>query len=84
MKTNEVNIDYALLEKQRDHLLAVLWHDFKPPQEREGDPVPLDRELGWGIVHLLDGLLDKDYYKKNPKHFIRTNVINFTNIEEEK
>ena len=84
MTTNEVNIDYELLEKQRDHLLSILWHDFKPPQEREDDPVPLDRELGWGIVHLLDDLLDKDYYKKNPNHFIPTNVINFTNVEEEK
>jgi hypothetical protein len=35
MKTNEMNIDHELLEKQRDHLLAILWHDFKPPQERE-------------------------------------------------
>ena len=33
-----MNIDYALLEKQRDHLLSILWHDFKPPQEREDDP----------------------------------------------
>ena len=59
-----MNIDFELLEKQRDHLLAILWHDFKPPQERGGQSVPLDRELGWGIVHLLDELLDKNYYKK--------------------
>jgi len=64
MKASEMNIDYTLLEKQRDHLLAILWHDFKPPQERDGDPVPLDRELGWGIVHLLDELLDQNSYKQ--------------------
>jgi hypothetical protein len=58
-----MNIDYSLLEKQRDHLLAILWHDSKPSQEREDEPVSLDRELGWGIVHLLDDLLDQDYYK---------------------
>ena len=63
-----MNIDYALLEKQRDHLLSILWHDFKPIEEREDQPVPLDRELGWGIVHLLDELLDQNYYKqKNGK-----------------
>ena len=78
-----MNIDYKLLKEQRDHLLAILWHDFKPPQEKEDQPVPLDRELGWGIVHLMDNLLDKDYYKKNPKHYIRATIVNFTNIEEE-
>lgn len=82
MNNKEMNIDYQLLEKQRDHLLSILWHDFKPPQEREDDPVPLDRELGWGIVNLLDELLDQDYYKKNPNHFIRANVINFTNVKD--
>ena len=59
-----MKIDYQLLEKQRDHLLSILWHDS---QEREDDPAPLDRELGWGIVHLLDQLLDQNYYKKNLK-----------------
>lgn len=59
-----MNIDYQLLEKQRDHLLSILWHDFKPAEDREDDPVPLDRELGWGIVHLLDSFLDKDYYEQ--------------------
>ncbi len=43
-----MNIDYSLLEKQRDHLLSILWHDFKPAEEREDQPVPLDRELGLG------------------------------------
>lgn len=58
-----MNIDYQLLEKQRDHLLSILWHDFQPAEDREDQPVPLDRELGWGIVHLLDDLLDQEYYK---------------------
>ena len=77
-----MNIDYQLLEKQRDHLLSILWHDFKPAEDRESDPVPLDRELGWGIVHLLDDLLDKDYYRKNSKTFLRTQIINVDNIEK--
>ena len=51
-----MNIDYKLLEKQRNHLLSILWDDL-------GKPVLLDRELGWGIVHLLDDLLDEEYYK---------------------
>ena len=59
-----MKIDYQLLEKQRDHLLSILWHDFKPVEDREDQPVPLDRELGWGIVHLLDDLLDQNYYKQ--------------------
>ena len=63
-----MNIDYQLLEKQRDHLLSILWHDFKPAEEREDQPVPLDRELGWGIVHLLDHLLDKNYYKQKKQN----------------
>ena len=79
---NDMNIDYQLLEKQRDHLLSVLWHDFKPPNQQEDAPVPLDRETGWGIVHLLDDLLDKDYYRKNPKTFLRTKIINVDNIKE--
>jgi len=77
-----MNIDYQLLEKQRDHLLSVLWHDFKPPHEQEDAPVPLDREIGWGIVHLLDDLLDKEYYRKNPNAFLRTKIINVDNIEK--
>lgn len=48
------NIDY---EKIRDHLLAILWHDFKSPQDREDEPILLDRELGWQLINLLDGLI---------------------------
>ena len=77
-----MNIDYQLLEKQRDHLLSVLWHDFKPREDQESESVSLDREIGWGIVHLLDELLDQDYYRKNPKTFLRTRIINVDNIEK--
>jgi len=55
-----MNIDYNLLKTQRDHLLSILWHDNKG----EGVHGLLDEEMGWGIVHLLDELLDKDYYNK--------------------
>lgn len=77
-----MNIDYQLLEKQRDHLLSVLWHDFKPREDQESESASLDREIGWGIVHLLDELLDQDYYRKNPKTFLRTKIINVDNIEK--
>jgi len=64
MKASEMNIDYTLLEKQRDHLLAILWHDDKG----EGVHGLLNEEIGWGIVNLLDELLDQNYYKqKNEK-----------------
>ena len=49
-----MNIDY---EKIRGHLLAILWHDFKPPKDRGDEPVLLDRELGWQLIDLLDGLI---------------------------
>ena len=63
-----MNIDYALLEKQRDHLLSILWHDNKDPLLKKNFRPELDSEIGWGIVHLLDELLDQNYYKqKNDK-----------------
>lgn len=49
-----MNIDYDLLKEQRDHLLSILWHDNK------SKPTSLDEEMGWGIVHLLDELLDQN------------------------
>ena len=55
-----MNIDYKLLEEQRDHLLAVLWHDGKDPLLKKNFSVQLDSEIGWGIVHLLDELLDQN------------------------
>mgnify|MGYP001231256368 CR=1 FL=1 len=55
-----MNIDYDLLKEQRDHLLAVLWHDGKDPLLKKNFSVQLDSEIGWGIVHLLDELLDQN------------------------
>jgi hypothetical protein len=52
-----MNIDYELLEEQRNHLLSILWHDDKDPSL---DVALLDSEIGWGIVHLLDALLDEN------------------------
>jgi len=51
-----MNIDYKLLEEQRNHLLSILWHDDKG----EGTYGLLDQEMGWGIIHLLDHLLDEN------------------------
>ena len=51
-----MNIDYKLLEKQRDHLLSILWHDDKG----KGVHGLLDEVMLWGIVHLLDELLDQN------------------------
>jgi hypothetical protein len=56
-----MNIDYKLLEEQRNHLLSILWHDDKDPSL---DLVLLDSEIGWGIVHLLDALLDENEKNK--------------------
>lgn len=56
-----MNIDYELLEEQRNHLLSILWHDDKDPSL---DLVLLDSEIGWGIVHLLDALLDENEKNK--------------------
>ena len=55
-----MNIDYELLEEQRNHLLSILWHDDKG----EGVHGLLDEEIGWGIVHLLDFLLDENEKNK--------------------
>ena len=54
-----MNIDYKLLKKQRDELLTQVWHDTKRP------PQPIDEELVWGIIDLIDGLLDKNEEGKN-------------------
>ena len=55
------NIDYKLLEEQRDHLLSILWHDNKD------NPVELDEEMGGGIINLLDFLLDQNYFQEKEK-----------------
>ena len=59
-----MNIDYALLEKQRDHLLSILWHDNKDPLLKKNFRPELDSEIGWGIVDLLDALLDENEKNK--------------------
>jgi hypothetical protein len=43
---NVTNIDYSLLAKQREALLNTIWED---------DESPL-----WGVVHLLDSLIDAE------------------------
>ena len=54
-----MNIDYTLLEEQRDHLLSILYGNHKD----EG--ILLNEETGWGIVHLLDHLLDENIKANN-------------------
>jgi len=58
-----MNIDYELLEEQRNHLLSILWHDKKDTFGKK-NWVELDSEMGWGIVHLLDALLDEEEKNK--------------------
>jgi len=43
---NVTNIDYSLLAEQRETLLNTIWED---------DESPL-----WGVVHLLDALIDAE------------------------
>lgn len=58
MNINKLNIDYTLLKQQRDHLLGHVWEENKPPQ-------PVNEELVWGVIHLLDDLLDNNEEKRN-------------------
>ena len=55
---NELKIDFDLLKEQRDHLLGHVWHHNKPPQ-------PVDEELVWGVIHMMDDLLDQNEKQKN-------------------
>ena len=57
MNMNTLNIDYDLLKKQRDHLLGHVWEDNKPPQ-------PVDEELVWGVINMMDDLLDQNEKEK--------------------
>ena len=59
-----MNIDYELLEEQRNHLLSILWHDNKDPLLKKNFCPQLDSEIGWGIVNLLDALLDENEKNK--------------------
>lgn len=59
MNKKDININFDLLKEQRDHLLGHVWHDDKQP------PQPIDEELAWGIIHLMDALLDNNEAEKN-------------------
>ena len=58
-----MKIDYKLLKVQRNHLLSILWDD-DDQCAISAEPVLLDTELGWGIVHLLDALLDENHQEE--------------------
>ena len=59
MKDNNDTINYELLQTQREHLLSHVWHDSKNP------PQLIDEEIAWGIIDLMDDLLDKKESEKN-------------------
>ena len=56
-----MKIDYKSVKQQRDHLLSILWHDTKS----EGQHGLIDEEVGWGIVDLMDNLLNQQESEKN-------------------
>lgn len=56
---NKLNINYDLVRSQREHLLSHVWHDSKCP------PQPIDEEVAWGLIDLLDHLLDQQESEKN-------------------
>jgi len=55
----EMKINYELIKEQRDHLLGHVWHDTKSP------PQPIDEEVAWGIIELMDNLLNQQESEKN-------------------
>lgn len=55
----EMKINYELIKEQRDHLLGHVWHDTKSP------PQPIDEEVAWGIIELMDNLLNQQESDKN-------------------
>jgi hypothetical protein len=55
----EMKINYELIKEQRDHLLSHVWHDSKSP------PQPIDEEVAWGIIELMDNLLNQQESEKN-------------------
>ena len=59
MNKKDININFDLLKEQRDHLLGHVWHDNNQP------PQPIDEELAWGIIYLMDALLDNNEAEKN-------------------
>ena len=56
-----MKIDYESVKQQRDHLLSILWHDTKD----EGQHGLIDEEVGWGIVDLMDNLLNQQESEKS-------------------
>jgi hypothetical protein len=49
----KMKLNYELIKEQRDHLLGHVWHDTKRP------PQPIDEEVAWGIIDLLDSLINE-------------------------
>jgi|SaaInlV_125m_DNA_1040241.scaffolds.fasta_scaffold52338_3 hypothetical protein len=62
MNNKTININFDLLKQQRDHLLSHVWHDSKSP------PQPIDEEVAWGIIDLMDNLLYEQESKKNQNY----------------
>ena len=56
---NKLNIDFDTIRQQREHLLSLVWHDSKLP------PHAIDEEVAWGIIDLMDNLLNEQESEKN-------------------
>jgi len=56
---NTLNIDYDQIKQQREHLLSHVWHDSKSP------PQAIDEDVAWGIIDLMDNLLNQQNSEKN-------------------
>lgn len=55
---NTLNIDYNQIKQQREHLLSHVWHDSKRP------PQAIDEDVAWGIIDLMDNLLNQEESQK--------------------
>lgn len=56
---NKLNLNYDLIRSQREHLLSHVWHDSRRP------PQAIDEEVAWGIIELMDNLLNQQDSEKN-------------------
>jgi hypothetical protein len=56
---NTLNINLDTLRQQREHLLSHVWHDSKNP------PQAIDDDVAWGIIDLMDNLLNQQESEKN-------------------
>ena len=56
---NTLNINYDQIKEQREHLLSHVWHDSKSP------PQAIDEDIAWGIIELMDDLLNQQDSEKN-------------------